>query len=234
MKTINPNAVKAIAKLAFMLIAAWCIGLLLFGKGCSKQATVTPPVKALAATVKAPTQHYYDKDSLHHGTKPVSVGDIEAINLFYQNIISDLTKRLAIQTKQLQSIAAASTETNGTFSPSIVYKDSLLPCGDSIPVMQSLHFSDAWFSLQANLPTKQWKYQVKDSLTFTFYQTKRKLLLDVFSANPNTRIINATGIHLPTPPAKRWGIGLHVGYGYNGSTWQPIVSGGIQYNLITW
>lgn len=39
---------------------------------------------------------------------------------------------------------------------------------------------------------------------------------------------------IKVPDKRRWGIGLHAGYGYTPKGFQPYIGVGINYNIITW
>lgn len=219
-------------KLAFAgLLLVGIILLLLF---TCNQPKVVEPSKKVEQVKNTPPVKYVDKGGTVHTEKPVAVANIATIKASYERIIDSLTRVLKIKDKRITDLLAVGTTTTGTFKPKI---DTVVIHGTNTAVVS---YQDKWLSVSGVVnEDSQWSYSYKDSLSFTTYNKKtgflklgRTLMLDAFSHNPNTTIEGLTAIKISKAKPKKFGIGVNVGYGFDGKVWKPVVGVGVNYNLI--
>lgn len=216
-----------------IIICAIFFGIMLFMKRCYDNYMNDRKVENVEQKQNKPVTHYTDVNGVDHAEKPVVGADVTYINAFYQHIIDSLTKVIKAKPKDIKTIVAAGIEAKGSFEPEIEYV-TLDTCVNQYP--DTLRYRDKWMSLMGSIRDKKFNYIVADSLTFVMYQKKtglfkKELYLNAYSQNPNVYIKGLTGIQVPQPNPRRFGIGVQVGYTWDGK-WQPYAGVGLSYNLI--
>lgn len=78
------------------------------------------------------------------------------------------------------------------------------------------------------VPIERREYKTEDYHALIEGYRPKLLSMEVY---PQTKIVTQTQIRTVTKKT-RWGIGPHVGYGFNGKEWAPYVGIGVQYNLV--
>lgn len=239
MKLLNPNAVKYTA----LYIAYAIIIILIVSHPLTKSCQTpehTPVTGNTTFVVKPPTQYSDAGGTVHTETTVAQPDDIEGINLYYQGVIDSLVKVIKAKPKvaAVQNVAFVGTETNGSFKPKIdtVYVDS---SKFTIPIY-TINYKDKWLKLKGYINADSaWQYRVTDSIGLVTYRrrkhwySKRELLIDGFSFNPNTHLTGLTAIKLNQAQPKKWGIGFTIGYGVGKDlTPQPVVVVGLQRTFI--
>lgn len=58
--------------------------------------------------------------------------------------------------------------------------------------------------------------------------------LDSVKVFPKTTVVTSTLMKADWRKTKRWGVGVQVGYGFNGRDFAPYIGVGVTYNLFSW
>jgi len=236
LKDLNPNFLGV----ALKWLCLFCFVLMLIGifRACNEKEK--SPVQE-QITIQAPIVHHYVDDSGHqHGTAAtINAPMINTLDSRYQHTIDSLIAIIKAKPSSVQSAILVGTETNGGFVPILsppVKKDSateLLFYSQNTKV----DWHDKFITIHGVLEKdSNWNYKVTDSLSIVTYQKRKgwfshQLYLDATAQNPNTSIKGITGIEI-TGYKPRWGIGISVGYGFNGIGFSPIIAVGLQRNFI--
>lgn len=237
MKLLNPYAVKSVG----LVILSIVVLIVLFSLVKSCQTPEHTPVTGNTTfVVKPPTQYSDAGGTVHTETTVAQAVDIEGINLYYQGVIDSLVKVIKAKPKvaAVQNVALVGTETSASFKPKIdtIYIES----SKLKPPMYTINYKDKWLKLKGFVNADSaWQYRVTDSIGLVTYwrrqhwYSKRELLIDGFSFNPNTHLTGLTAIKLNAAQPKKWGVGFVVAYGVGKDlTLQPFVGVGIQRNFI--
>jgi len=238
MRTVNPNATKYIGLVLGSLIAVLALCLFL-QQSCHQPEQETKKANA-TFDIKPPVKYTDEGGTVHTENEVAQAADIEGINNYYQGIIDSLMKVIKNKPKApaVQNLVLAGTETNGSFKPKIdtVYLDT----NHYEAPIYTINYKDKWLQLKGYVNADSpWTYLVVDSIGLVTYwhrkhwYSKKQLLIDGFSFNPNTHLTGLTAIKLNAAQPKKWGIGFMVGYGVGRDfTLQPFVGVGIQRNFI--
>lgn len=168
----------------------------------------------------------------------------KAIVRYKENL---LAKELA-ENNNLKSIIVGIKGTVVTkIVPTPVYLDKVITLTDStkcLPLPIKFKRGDKWWSETGTITNKG--YLESDSLTFisepsitvgyrkrTFKTLLKKpeLVVTYSDKNPYTKVKALQNVVIEDKP-KRFGVGLHIGYGVTTSGLSPVISIGINYNLI--
>lgn len=213
------NVLKVFAVAVIML---FCV---LLGFKCGSSSVIHEH-NTVEQVKQKPIVYKKDKQGIVHAEKPVAQSSKHSINAYYDHVIDSMAKKIDAQSKTIQTIVAAGTETKG----------SLKPDKDSTSGFAKLSYNDRWLTFTYDGDSLQ--YQIRDSLTFVTYLKKKgifkkpELTLNAFAQNPATHIKGLTGIKLNAPMPSHFGIGLYGGYGWNGKAFEPQIGIGINYQLI--
>ena len=230
MFNLNPNflspALKCICAFVLILI------IILVVKSCNEK--LRSPVQD-AITIQAPeVKHYVDDSGKQHAeVAAIATPAANMLDSHYQHIIDSLSKMLKSKPKDIEAIVDIGTNTTGNFKPVITTTDTSQNFNNT-----SVDYHDKYLKLHGNLnKDSSWSYSIHDSLTIVTYLKRKgwfghQLYLDATAMNPNTSIKGITGIEISGYKPHKWGIGVNVGYGFNGVAFSPIVSVGLQRNFI--
>jgi hypothetical protein len=215
----------------FLLLCIVAMVISLSLEHCNKPKEEAEPSRKIEKIKSKPPTTYRDTGGTIHTVKEVSKAEIATIKASYQRIIDSLTGVLRIKEKQIADINQVGTTTTGTFKPDI---EVVYVGADEV---YEVSFKDRWFEMKGTVGKEEkWKYSVKDSITLVTYWKKtgflklgRKLVLDGFSQNPNTKIDGLTAIKIDKARPKKWGIGVNV---IDGKQWKPYVGVGLTKTLI--
>ena len=190
--------------------------------------------------------HYLDDSGMKHSeTTVVAVNSTATLNDFYNHVIDSISAVLHTKKKEIKSAELIGTITRGDFKPTISATPK--PPVDGILVSQVLtfeneyatvDFKDKYLSLHGNTNKDSiWHYSITDSLVIVSYLKRKgwfghQLFIDGTAMNPNTTIKGMKSFAISGYQPHRWGIGIQVGYGYNGDKLSPMVSVGLQRSLI--
>lgn len=125
-------------------------------------------------------------------------------------------------------------------SPTIItrvdtlYKDSLIYL---YPEYKSNINLQGWVvgTSIANKDTTKLNIKIKNEYDVVIGRNNKKLYAEVTSHNPHTTINTVRTYSVKAPPAKKFGLGVHLGYGVGFTplpTLTPVASIGINYNII--
>jgi hypothetical protein len=183
---------------------------------------------------EVPVTYYRDKKGIDHAEKPVAVLNNKQVDQHYQYIIDSLIKLIPAKKKNIETITDIALQTKGSFEPTISYK-ILDTCVSKYP--ESVVYEDKWLSLKGDIATKKFTYSIKDSITAVTYKKrvslfKKELYENIFSSNPNAVISGITSVKIDQAKPIKFGIGLQIGYSWNGSSFKPTVGIGVSYNII--
>lgn len=197
-------------------------------------------------TIPVMVHHYLDDSGMKHTeTTVVNVNSTTALNDFYTHIIDSISAVLHTKKKEVKNVELIGITTAGYFKPIISVKPEQNT--DSLIVRQELtfeneyatvDFKDKYLSLHGNTNKDSiWHYSITDSLVIVSYLKRKgwfghQLFIDGTTMNPNTTISGMKSIAISGYQPHRWGIGIQVGYGYNGEKLSPMVSVGLQRSLI--
>ena len=216
-----------------LVVCLLVIGLAYLLKNCQKAADAKE-VKNIATVKNAPVQHYTDAAGDDHATKPVAIGDYDALLRFYESVIDSQAKLLNIQANKIQSLTQATAETKGSIGNGIAsdYDSVWQPCPERID------WKDKWSVISALKLDTGWllRYQLNDTITTVTYWKKvglfkKALFVDIKTQNPNVRFAGIQSLQVAGPKPKKWGLGINVSYTYYEGKWRPVVGVGLQYNL---
>lgn len=189
--------------------------------------------KNIVAIINDSTSYFRDLFYTEHATRQVVEADLLSIKAHYSATMDSIKKRTGIKEKDILAVTAVSTATSGKITPVVDTLRSL----DSTTGYR-LSYQDDWLKLQGEIgKTPTISYLLKDSLIFTTYQKRIGLFrkatyLDGYSLNPAVHISGVTAIQISSEKPKRAGIGPYLGYGWNGSQWEPSAGISIHYSLI--
>lgn len=238
-KDFNPNFLRVALKWLGVFVLVLIIAM--FVRACDQKEK--SPVQDEITIVKPPIVHHYVDDSgkQHAEVAAIVAPVVNNLDNHYQHIIDSLTKVIKAKPKAVQSAVMIGTETEGDFvptitPPSVVKNDSaeLLFYNENA----SVDYHDKYLTIHGKLnKDSNWSYKVVDSLSVVTYLKKKgwfghQLYLDALAQNPNTSIKGITGIEITGYKPHKWGIGVQVGYGWNGLAFSPIVSVGLQRSFI--
>lgn len=166
-----------------------------------------------------------------------------------KRIIDSLAEVYGTREKHLLEYIGAITETKTYVQPGPgpVEKD-YQPAKDPgcPPVVKNMRksFSNPYYDIQAQIGDSNYlQLRSYDTLTVVWkrvkeggiFNRKRFIQADVSFANPYTRINKLDAYRIADKKPKRWGIGLHTGYGFSQSGKPGVYAGvGISYNFIRW
>lgn len=203
-------------------------------------------VVADVAVVKAHYQAIIDSLLRVVRTKPKNIKGIVKAGTITQGSFtpefdygqSNINKTFSDHTMTLEALIPKTDSNKRDYTMTIdSWKGNTTPLYIDADTTLSIHFEDKWLSIDGSLTDKPWTYSIRDSLTFVSYYKKKglfkkQLVLNAYSANPNTTITGLTAIDIAQPKPKRIGIGLQAGYYYTGKAFVPAAGIGITYNII--
>ena len=241
MERLNPNfvnvALKILAGFAFILF------LCIYFKSCDQSAK--SPVQESIVVGPLPVTHFKDDSGREHAeVAAVTVTAVNTLDNHYQHVIDSLSNVIKTKSTTIQSALLISTETKGGFTPEITAPLINPSAKNDSSVLffyeqnSAVNYHDKYLSIHGILnKDSSWKYIVTDSLSIVTYLKKKgwfghQLYLDATAQNPNTSIRGITGIEITGYKPHKWGIGINVGYGFNGIAFSPIVSVGLQRSFI--
>jgi hypothetical protein len=117
--------------------------------------------------------------------------------------------------------------------------DTLYQDGDTIliPLQKyAVHHNDRWMNINfdSDSSTTEISIQVENEYTVSLVKKKKKYEAIVKNYNPYSSVSEISAISLQGfPKPKKFGVGVHLGYGINSSfKIQPYIGVGVSYNVI--
>ena len=241
MKKINPNFILFIIKV-FILSTAF-IAICVVVKHCN---TIRLLEQKKEQVLPIAIHHYLDDSGKKHTeTTVIAVVNTASLNDIYAHLIDSISKVLHTKGKDIKSTALIGTITESSFKPSIEMVKK--PLSKDSASSQELTFQnedakvdykDKYLTLHGNTNKDSlWHYSVTDSLIIVTYLKRKgwfeqQLYIDASTANPNTTIKGMKAIAIDGFNPHKWGIGIQLGYGFNGERMSPMVAVGIQRSII--
>ena len=241
MKNINPHflafALKAFGAIVFVIVVGTVIS------RCN-ESSLREEKKEQAMPVNV--HHYLDDSGKKHTeTTVVTVNTSAALNDFYTHIIDSISAVLHTQKKEVKTTEMIGTITAGDFKPviSVAPKPSVngLSSSQESTVENKyamVDFKDKYLTLHGNTNKDCiWHYSVTDSLIIVSYLKRKgwfghQLFIDGTSINPNTTIKGMKSIAISGYQPHKWGIGVQIGYGFNGEKLSPMIAVGLQRSIL--
>lgn len=225
---------KAIVNIVIGLaIAALVLGFLQW-RGCVNLKKGKDAVLNVKTQVNDSTTHYKDFANREHAQRMQVQAELAVADAFYGEIIDSLVKANKIKPKQLETFATVGTVSAGTVEAKVdtIHVDS----GKAV----RLRYADEWVKITgiASKGKATIDYWIKDSLAVTSYWKRkgfwgRKVTyIDAYSLNPKVSISGMQGVKITEERRKPFGISAYVGYGYNGTQFQPSIGLALTYDLI--
>jgi hypothetical protein len=222
-------------KLLPWLIVAVVIAVCIFAfRACKRGKDDVADVKQIIKIQHDTVEHWTDKEGRDHGRVQLAEADAATLRALYP-AMEEMMRTNKILQKQVQALTSMSVRTTGEVRPTV---DTVM-IGDKS--FQHFVYEDKWLKLDGVLDeTPLIKYDIFDSLTVaTFYKKrgflglgKKEIFVDAYSMNPAAHIKGLQGLRVASEPAKRFGIGPCISYGFNGTQWQPSVGVSLQYSLV--
>ncbi len=116
--------------------------------------------------------------------------------------------------------------------------DTFYVNGDTVVIpklVQSVHHNDKWININIESDSLNTSFSVKtfDEYTVSLVKNKRKWDALIKSSSPYSSVSEITTALINPPKPKRFGIGVHIGYGINSSLQlNPYLGIGVSYNVI--
>lgn len=220
--------------LPWLIVAALVIVAILAFRSCKRNKEQTADVNEIIKIQRDTVHHWTDKEGRDHGRVQLAEADAATLRALYP-AMDEMMRTMKIQQKQIQALTAMSVRTSGEVVPTV----------DTVVIndkaYQHFVYEDSYLKLDGILDeTPLIKYEIFDSLTVATFSKrkgflglgKKEIFVDAYSTNPNAHIKGLTGLRVASEPAKRFGVGPCVSFGYNGHEWQPSVGVSLQYSLI--
>jgi len=152
----------------------------------------------------------------------------------YPRLAKVLTDQMDIRLKNLRSSIQAEFRAMNSGSSSIVH-DTIWKEG-KVTVVDSVKINDHYLSFlggfNADRSTLNWKYSYTDSITIALHVKKKwlfgneKLYTSFSLSNPNSKVTNATSVHIQEHRDKRWVISTGISYDPFRNQFSPSVNFG--------
>lgn len=217
-----------------IVLLAIMAGFWFFWKGCIRLTGDKGLSRSVKQQLYDSTAHYRDLYNREHATRMLIEADRASIELLYGRQLDSIAKAIGTPKKNIQAVTGLGTQTAASIVAMV--KDTVYL--DTNKTTHEIRYSDKWLWMQGKIGTQALiNYIIYDSLIITTHSKRKNLFapkeifIDAYSLNPHTRINSITGFRVATYSPKRLGIGLHVGYGYNGVQWAPNISIGLNYSI---
>ncbi|XZF16126.1 DUF6808 domain-containing protein [Chitinophagaceae bacterium MMS25-I14] len=176
--------------------------------------------------------YYRDRYAREHAERLSLSEGMEQAGKQQQELLDSISRTLNTSKKSIVNAAAVSVQSQQAV---LLKTDTFFVSGS-----KEIHFSykDKWINMNGLLSdTPQLHYETFDSLVVTTYKKKtgrmkHEMFINAWSLNPHSRITGLTDYRIPQEKPLRWSVGPYVGYGFDGTHWQPSVGISIQYGLI--
>lgn len=222
-----------------LLIAMVVVFYMNFKRTAESVGTITEQknaIEALTDTVKV----VINKDSSKTATINVFQSQREEDFITIKNQQDEIValQELVKDYKSRMGEGASATK----FSTETVINKVIELTGDSLKLPEG--YKDPWLKLKGRindtflnltLNLKNEYDVVIGNDKYGFLNTKRKPFAEVTSYNPYANVTTLRSYSVKVPPPKRFGVGVHVGYGLSLNptpTISPVISIGVNYNLI--
>jgi hypothetical protein len=220
--------------LPWLIVAALVVVAIFVFRSCKRNKEQTADVKEIIKIQHDTVHHWTDKEGRDHGRVQLAEADAATLRALYP-AMDEMAKTLRVQAKQIQALTAMSVRTSGEVVPTV----------DTVVIndkaYQHFVYSDPYLKLDGVLSeTPLIKYEIFDSLTVATFSKrkgflglgKKEIFVDAYSTNPNAHIKGLTGLRVASEPAKRFGVGPAISYGFDGQQWRATVGVSLQYSLI--
>ena len=218
-----------------IIIALCAVCCFLIFDRCKNQRTITQ-LSNEKAFIHDTVETYTDLNGLEHAAIPEVTLTASEVKSLLPAQSKSLTAKLGANLSDFKNLVTATTETTQSIETSAIVHDTVYAGNNTA----SFHYHDAWIDITGTVlkDTVDLKYSVRDSLWFSTYWKhtglfKKELLMDGFSADPNTSLTGIKGISLDKERRPvRLSLGPVISYSLIGGQFKPTLGVGLQYNLI--
>jgi hypothetical protein len=222
-----------VPQLIIIVLSGICCFLLL--DRCGKQKTIAQ-LNNEKAFIHDTVETYTDLNGLEHAALPEVTLTASEVKSLLPDQSKSLTDKLGANLSDFKNLVTATTETAQSIEVPAIVHDTVYTGNNTA----TFHYHDAWIDITGTVlkDTVDLQYSVRDSLWFSTYWKhtglfKKELLMDGFSADPNTALTGIKGISLDKERRPvRLSLGPVISYSLIGGQFKPTLGVGLQYNLI--
>lgn len=176
-------------------------------------------------------EKWKDKEGKSRARAETAEATAEAVSAFIPELQKEI-ERLKKDNSNLRAYISATTYSSGEVSAPL--SDTVVIIKTDTVKIKKFSYTDKWSKFEGSILSNEinFKYLVKDSITFTSYLKGKKLVLEGVSHNPNTELTGLRHIEVIQPKKKKLSFGPTISYGLGNDgqfTWN--IGLGVQWKL---
>lgn len=221
--------------LTILLIAGWITAIAVY-VGYKAKTFHLQQANEVIQTQTDSLSVYKDKYGTEHAQRLAVEGSYTVLKNYYNGLLDSVSRRTGAKQKNIKAVGTVGTEASGE----VALKVDTVYTSDTSRTY-NFTYSDRWINMSGNIGNQNnLTYKTYDSIVLTTYAKpsgffglgKKQTYVDGYSLNPHSHITGLQSLLLTSERDKKFGIGIQVGYGYNGLKWAPYFGVGIQYSII--